>query len=89
MAKQKTAPLPGMERPSFPELDKKVEEYDEAKHSRITMLAKEIELKGECAGLMRKHGLATYRTSEDLIVSFESKLKVKKANDEEGDPELQ
>ena len=74
----RTGTLPGIEDATDADLSKYAEKYVEQRDERMHILKKEIELKEQVIGIMRKLRLKTYRDDEiNLTITMESKTTVK------------
>lgn len=56
----KTERLPGMQDPEIEELEDAAREYANIRDDRVLLLGKEVELKEELLGMMKKHGKTVY-----------------------------
>lgn len=87
-SKKSQPDLPGVER-KIDELQAKSLEYAGIRDERQEMLRKEVELKQELLGLMKKHGLEKYDCDEVFIEIVHDKehvrVKVKKEEQEDDD----
>ncbi len=90
MARNKTTPLPGMERKGIKEIEQAADEYAELRDERMAILKKEVEAKTQLINLMKKNNQAVYEFEEDgelvtVTLKSEEKVKVKRgsADDEE------
>jgi hypothetical protein len=85
----KQSDLPGMEDSALKDLESKAEEYVDARDERMEMLEKEVALKQEILGLMKKHHKTTYKRDgiEIRVVPTDEKLKIKIRHEEPPEPE--
>lgn len=77
--KPKQRDLPGMEERRIPDLHAAAEVYADTRDSRMDLLNREVELKEELLGLMRKHGkkVYLYDSVEIRVVHENETVKVK------------
>lgn len=74
MVRAKQAELKGMERPSFPDIDKAAEEYVEVRDERMLLTEQEVMKKQTLLRLCREHKVKVYKSDvhdPPLIVTVE------------------
>lgn len=86
-SKPKQKDLPGMEERRIPELHTAAENYAEVRDERMILTKKEVELKDELLGMMKKHGKESYKFDDVEIKVVHEKEKVKVKIHKEAAPE--
>lgn len=94
MPKEKTVPLPGMEREAIKEIERLAEEYVEFRDARMAALKVEVESKKKLIDAMHKHKQTSYNFETDdqeqftvELKSTEEKLKVKRNKEDDDEDE--
>lgn len=90
MAKNKTTPLPGLERKAIKEIETLADKYAALRDERMEVLKKEVEAKTKLIDAMKRNDQEVYVFEEDgesvtVTLKTEEKVKVKRgtADDEE------
>lgn len=82
--------IKGTQDPNYPELEEAAESYRDVRDARMELTEKEVVVKDDLLGLMKKHKLKSYRLPHsELVVELvagEETVKVRKIKDGEGAP---
>jgi hypothetical protein len=87
-AKAATGRLPGMDEPEIKDLEEKAHEYLKIRNKRQDLTRREVELKTDLLGLMKKHKKKEYvRDGIEIRVVVEEETVKVKIHDEEPEEE--
>jgi len=90
MARNKTTPLPGMERKAIKEIETLADKYAALRDERMEVLSREVEAKTKLIDAMKRNEQEVYQFEEDgetvtVTLKSEEKVKVKRGSVDDSD----